>query len=91
MGEVSYPRTATASTKSIHRRWGGGTPPPPPRPLFRMSLISRVMASVRWCTCPRPAREVGLSALDICAIAQRLAKRKDGAQFVLHVEDIRRN
>jgi hypothetical protein len=34
--------------------------------------------------------KAGLSALDIYAIAQRLAKRKDGAEFVPHVEDMRR-
>ena len=32
----------------------------------------------------------GISALDIYAIASRLAKRKDGAEFVPHVEDMRR-
>jgi len=32
----------------------------------------------------------GSSALDIYAIAQRLAKRKDGAELVPHVEDMRR-
>ena len=34
--------------------------------------------------------KAGLSALDIYSIAQRLAKRKDGAEFVPHVEDMRR-
>ena len=32
----------------------------------------------------------GASALDIYAIAQRLAKRKEGAELVPHVEDMRR-
>jgi hypothetical protein len=32
----------------------------------------------------------GDSALDIYAVAQRLAKRKNGAEFVPHVEDMRR-
>jgi hypothetical protein len=32
----------------------------------------------------------GASALDIYAVAQRLAKGKNGAQFVPHVEDMRR-
>jgi hypothetical protein len=32
----------------------------------------------------------GISALDIYAVAQRLAKRKNGAEFVPHVEDMRR-
>ncbi|MGZ5445590.1 MAG: hypothetical protein ACXW5U_28070 [Thermoanaerobaculia bacterium] len=32
----------------------------------------------------------GASALDIYAIAQRLAKRKDGAELVPHVQDMRR-
>ena len=32
----------------------------------------------------------GASALDIYAFAQRLAKRKDGAELVPHVEDMRR-
>jgi len=32
----------------------------------------------------------GASALDIYAIAQRFAKRKNGAEFVPHVEDMRR-
>ena len=32
----------------------------------------------------------GTSALDIYAIAQRLAKRKDGAELVAHVQDMRR-
>jgi hypothetical protein len=34
--------------------------------------------------------KAGESALDIYAVAQRLAKRKDGAEFVPHVEDMRR-
>lgn len=32
----------------------------------------------------------GISALDIYAVGQRLAKRKNGAEFVPHVEDMRR-
>ena len=34
--------------------------------------------------------EAGASALDIYAIAQRLSKRKDGADLLPHVEDMRR-
>jgi hypothetical protein len=34
--------------------------------------------------------EAGASALDIYAIAQRLSKRKDGAELLPHVEDMRR-
>jgi len=34
--------------------------------------------------------KAGESALDIYSIAQRLAKRKDGAELVPHVEDMRR-
>ena len=32
----------------------------------------------------------GESALDVYAVAQRLAKRKDGAELVPHVKDMRR-
>ena len=53
-----------------------GRPPGPMRAIAHTLRVARAAA--------------GTSALYIYAIAQRLAKRKDGAELVAHVQDMRR-